>query len=373
MTEKQLAALGTPLSASAAGEQIRQMNQLLVSWYRQAARDLPWRRTRDPYAIWLSEIMLQQTRVETVIPYYYRFLEALPNVAALAEAEEALLHKLWEGLGYYSRVRNLQKAAKQVMTLYGGQIPTTCDQLLNLCGIGDYTAGAVASIAFGEAVPAVDGNVLRVVSRQLAAEGDILSPAVRRSCRQLLLEQMPADCPGELNQALMDLGATICLPNGFPKCESCPISGLCLARERGQQQLFPVKSPKKARESKPYTVLVIQDEQGRFLLRQRPDTGLLASLWEFPMLEGHLTRAELTDTLTKQDIQPARIQTLRKARHIFTHLEWEMTGYFLSCPQVKPRDGEVLATWEQIQQQYAMSSALDSYRQFIKQQGEDET
>ena len=219
----------------------------LISWYRQNARDLPWRENPEPYRVWVSEIMLQQTRVEAVKPYYRRFLEALPDVAALADAPEEQLMKLWEGLGYYSRARNLQKAARQIMERHGGKLPPSYELLLDLAGFGEYTAGAVASIAFGIPVPAVDGNVLRVFSRVLASDSDIMAPAVRKGCRSLLLETMPQSCPGDYNQALMELGATLCAPNGPPNCMACPLSHLCRAYLNGNPSAFPVKAPKKER------------------------------------------------------------------------------------------------------------------------------
>ena len=364
--QERFAPLLSPLSAEEMEGRVRRMGEALLVWYGQEARDLPWRRTRDPYRIWLSEIMLQQTRVETVIPYYERFLQALPDMKALAEAPEEQLHKLWEGLGYYSRVRNLQKAARQAMEQYGGRLPETYDELLNLCGIGDYTAGAVASIAFGQPVPAVDGNVLRVLSRLLAAEGDILSPAVKRSVRTLLLEQMPPQ-PGAFNQALMDLGATICLPGGDPRCGSCPIRSDCLAADRGQQLAFPVKKQKKPRRVEERTVFLLRDEAGRVLLHRRPDEGLLAGLWEFPHTEGTLSRSEADALLRKRGIVPLQLLSLRPAKHIFTHIEWRMSGYLICCGGLEPGEDEVLATGQQRREVYTLSSAFAAFQKVLDQ------
>ena len=355
----------SPLSAEEMSLRTFRLGEILTDWYQTAARDLPWRRTKEPYHIWLSEIMLQQTRVEAVIPYYHRFLDALPDLASLAAAPEEQTHKLWEGLGYYSRVRNLQKAAKQVVEQHGGSLPDSYEQLLKLCGIGEYTAGAVASIAFGKVVPAVDGNVLRVMSRILAAEGDILSPAVKKVYRSLLLEQMPADRPGDFNQAMMDLGAGICLPNGEPLCESCPVRELCLAFERGQQRSFPIKAPKKQRRVEERTVLLLMDEKGQVLLHQRPEEGLLAGLWEFPHEEGHLSREKVVALLSERGIIPQKIQTLKPAKHIFTHIEWQMTGYLVLCDSLAPGENEVLADADARRERYTIPSAFAAFRKIL--------
>jgi len=371
MNETPFALLASPLPSGEAAARVRRMGEILTGWYQTAARDLPWRRSRNPYHIWLSEVMLQQTRVETVIPYYERFLAALPDIPALAAADEELLHKLWEGLGYYSRVRNLQKAARQVVERYGGQLPSSYDALLALCGIGEYTAGAVASIAFGVPVPAVDGNVLRVLSRLLAAEGDILSPRVKKEYQALLAGQMPSR-PGDFNQAMMDLGATICLPNGAPRCAGCPINALCLAAERGQQNAFPVKAPKAKRRVEERTVLLIADEEEKILLHKRPPAGLLAGLWEFPNLEGRLSREEVRALLQERGIVPWKIQTLREAKHIFTHLEWRMTGFFVQCGRVPLGEDEALVSDRERRERYTLPSAFDAYRKILDHRGEKE-
>jgi len=365
MHEEDLSPLLSPLSTEEATARVYQAVQLLTQWYPSAARELPWRKSKKPYHIWVSEIMLQQTRVEAVIPYYHRFLKALPTIASLAEASEEQLHKLWEGLGYYSRVRNLQKAAKQVMEYYGGDLPDNYTQLLDLCGIGEYTAGAIASIAFGQAVPAVDGNVLRVMSRLLAAEGDILSPAVKKNFRWLLQEQMPLNRPGDLNQAIMDLGAGICLPNGDPLCESCPLRTICLAFERGQQRAFPVKAPKKQRRIEKRTVLLLLDDEGKVLLRKRANDGLLAGLWEFPHEEGCLSREEVITLLTSKGIIPEKLQTLKPAKHIFTHIEWQMTGYLIRCSSLFAAENEILADTAARTKTYTIPSAFAAFKKVL--------
>ena len=247
----------------------------LLKWYDKNKRVLPWRDKDNAYYTWVSEIMLQQTRVEAVKPYFQRFIQELPDVAALAAAPEERIIKLWEGLGYYSRVRNMQKAAVQVMEEYGGRIPEDFETLLSLKGIGRYTAGAIASIAYGKKVPAVDGNVLRVYARLTENRGDIMKQSVRRSVENALTEQMSEDRPGDFNQAMMELGAVVCVPNGTAKCEECPLGHFCLARKHGTVEELPVKAQKKSRTTEQRTVLVIQDGAGT-AIRKRPDTGLLA-------------------------------------------------------------------------------------------------
>ena len=260
----------------------------LLDWYNTHRRDLPWRESTDPYRVWVSEIMLQQTRVAAVLPYYRRWMEALPDVAALAAVEEDRLMKLWEGLGYYSRARNLQRAAKVVMENHGGRFPDTFEGLRALPGIGDYTAGAVASIAFHRPVPAVDGNVLRITARLAALGEDILSPGGRRLFTDMVAELVPPDRPGDFNQALMDLGATVCLPNGQPDCGACPLAALCAAHAAGRETDFPVKRKKQTRRREEMTVYLLLRE-GRIALRRREARGLLAGLWEFPHIPGTLT------------------------------------------------------------------------------------
>ncbi len=256
-----------------------------MNWYRANARDLPWRRTRNAYAIWISEIMLQQTRVAAAIPYYERFLNELPDVSALANVDDDRLHKLWEGLGYYSRARNLKHAAIEIVTRFGGELPNTYEALLTLPGIGEYTAGAIASISFGEAVPAVDGNVLRVYARLFALETDIRDPAFKKEVRAALLPLVPKDAPEVFNAALMELGAVICLPNGAPKCEACPVREYCEAYRLGKTAELPVVGAKKARRVERKTVFALT-EDGQLLGLRGPKTGLLAGLWQLPETAG---------------------------------------------------------------------------------------
>ena len=339
-------------------ERLKKAVGALCNWYRAGHRDLPWRRTPTPYHVWVSEIMLQQTRVQAVLPYYERFMRALPTVQALAEAPEEQLMKLWEGLGYYSRARNLQKAARVVCEQYGGEMPCTREELLALPGIGPYTAGAVASIAGGQACPAVDGNVLRVLSRLFAREWDIRTQAVKRQAGGELSAVIPADCPGDCNQALMELGAMVCLPNGAPLCDSCPVSGLCLAHEAGSEQRFPVRAPKKQRPVENRVVFLLWKD-GRLALRKRPNSGLLAGLWEFPnFFEGEDPEKQLGVRLT--DIRP-----LKRAKHVFTHLEWHMAGF-----SAQTEDGG-LFTWvtpAQLERDIALPSAFRVYRTIALEQ-----
>lgn len=323
----------------------------LLYWFTGHARVLPWREQPTPYRVWVSEIMLQQTRVEAVKPYFERFTTALPDVAALAVCPEDALLKLWEGLGYYNRVRNMQKAAVQVMEEYAGVIPADYESLLKLKGIGHYTAGAVASIAYGIPVPAVDGNVLRVITRVTADDTDIMKQSFRNKMEDALRVVMTGDSLGEMevfkglpgrkmlqskvrdgnlagafNQALMELGATVCVPNGAPLCEECPWKGLCLAKAQGRIGELPVKKKAKARKIERRTVLIIRDGD-KVAIRKRPDKGLLAGLYELPNIEGSLDGEEVLSLVKQMHFVPIRIKKLDEAKHIFSHIEWHMNGY----------------------------------------------
>ena len=295
----------------------------LLDWYHENARDLPWRRTRDGYAVWVSEIMLQQTRVAAVIPYYERFLRELPDVFALAHVDDDRLHKLWEGLGYYSRARNLKRAAGEIVSRFGGSMPQNYDELLTLSGIGEYTAGAIASIAFGESVPAVDGNVLRVYARLFGVTRDIRDPAFKKEVRAFLLPLVPKEQPGVFNAALMELGATVCLPNGKPVCAECPVREFCVACRENRTAELPVLSAKKARKIERKTVfaLTIGDQ---LLGYRRPESGLLAGLWQLPDAVGELSDAECAVWLGGHGIVPVGELRFYERKHIFTHIEWHM-------------------------------------------------
>lgn len=294
----------------------------LMKWYECAKRDLPWRKTKDPYRIWISEIMLQQTRVAAVIPYYERFLEELPSVKDLSEVEEDRLMKLWQGLGYYSRARNLKRAAVEIVERCSGRLPETYRELLSLPGIGPYTAAAIASIAFSEPVPAVDGNVLRVLARLNDDERDIADPRTKEAVFRQLSESMPDDA-GTFNQAMMELGATVCVPNGVPLCERCPLKDNCLARKNGTIGERPVKTKKAKREAERKTVFVLKNGE-RYLIRKRPDKGLLAGLYELPNTEGFLTQKETETFLSRLGVRPVGTIAKYERVHIFTHREWHM-------------------------------------------------
>lgn len=336
----------------------------LLAWYDENRRILPWRENPTPYHVWLSEIMLQQTRVEAVKSYYDRFLRRLPDIADLAAVEEETLLKLWEGLGYYNRARNLKKAAVQIMEEYDGMMPGNYEELLKLAGIGSYTAGAVASIAFGQPVPAVDGNVLRVLSRLRTDDRDILEAGVKKSIEEELRGVIPKDRPGDFNQALMELGAMVCIPNGSPKCESCPWGELCQARIQNRVTEYPKKAPKKPRSIEKKTVLVIR--YGNLVaLRRRPDRGLLAGLYEFPTMEGHCGEEQVIAHLRQSGVAPLRIRRLTEAKHIFTHKEWHMTGYSVRIDDLSGMGEYVFVEPGKIRDQYPVPSAFAAYMEQI--------
>lgn len=338
----------------------------LVEWFRDNRRDLPWRKHISAYRVWVSEIMLQQTRVEAVKPFFQRFMEALPTVKDLADAPEEKLLKLWEGLGYYNRVRNMQKAAQQIMTDYNGEFPCTYEEIRSLSGIGSYTAGAVSSFAFGIPKPAVDGNVLRVVSRLLASREDIMKASVRTEIERALEQVIPSDCPSDFNQGLIELGAIVCVPNGEPKCEVCPLAHLCKARELGIQSELPVKKKAKERRIEERTVLVFQDGE-TVAIRKRPKKGLLAGMYEFPNMEGHLSADEVVKYSKSIGLTPVRIKELGAAKHIFSHVEWHMTGYAVRVDELEKNCTEdmIFAHPKEIQETYSMPAAFEAYTKYV--------
>lgn len=348
-------------------EVLRHIAEPLLTWYDSNRRILPWRENPAPYRVWVSEIMLQQTRVEAVKPYFERFMQQLPDIASLAEAEEDTLLKLWEGLGYYSRVRNLKKAAVQIMEEYGGSMPSDYEDLMKLKGVGSYTAGAVASIAFGKPVPAVDGNVLRVIARLLADDADISNPAVKKRLEEDLKPVMPPERPGDFNQALMELGATVCIPNGMPKCSECPWEKLCEAKLTGTQTEYPKKSAKKPRKIEKKTVLVIRDANSA-AIRKRASNGLLAGLYEFPSIEGHATQKEVLSWLQEQGVKAVRMEKLPPSKHIFTHKEWHMIGYVVLVDELEPmkKDKKLLFVKpEETEEKYPIPSAFAAYTGYL--------
>ena len=337
----------------------------LLIWYRQNARDLPWRREITPYRVWISEIMLQQTRVEAVKPYFERFMRELPDVRALAEVPEERLLKLWEGLGYYSRARNLQKAARQICERHGGELPANAAELRALCGIGDYTAGAIAAIVFGLPEPAVDGNVLRVWARLCADDRDLLQPAVQKEAREEIRSVIPADSAGDFAQALIELGATVCVPAGEAKCHMCPLQAFCRALAEDKTDELPVRSKAKPRKKIDMTVLIIYDGE-RVILRKRPDTGLLAGMYEFYHTEGVLSAQQAADHARELGFEVTEIGQPIAAKHIFSHLEWHMTGYAVRVKSTAPvPHGLTAATRDEIGGTYPIPSAHRAFRECL--------
>lgn len=347
-------------------EGLREIPKPLLKWYDTNRRILPWREKPEPYRVWVSEIMLQQTRVEAVKPYFERFMERLPDIEALASAPEETLLKLWEGLGYYNRVRNLQRAAVLIRDSCAGRMPEEYEELLKLPGIGSYTAGAIASIAYGKAVPAVDGNVLRVLAR-VRKDGRLISDAkVKQAVERELLEVMPKERPGDFNQAMMEIGACVCIPNGAPLCDECPLEGLCRAHRDGTEQQYPAKASRRQRTVENKTILVLRDEN-RTAVRKRPDKGLLGGMYEFPSMEGHRTAKEVTAYLARNGIRVLRIQPLQDAKHVFTHREWHMKGYLVRVDELEHGcPGEASADWiyiepEETRERYPIPSAFRAY------------
>lgn len=346
------------LTAEKKASPLQQLPTPLLYWYRANARSLPWRDDPTPYHVWLSEIMLQQTRVEAVKPYYLRFLRAYPDIPALANAQEEQLHKLWQGLGYYSRVRNLKKCAQQIMERHGGQMPADVRQLQKLAGIGPYTAGAIASIAFGLPEPAVDGNVLRVVTRLCADTGDIADQRVKERIAQELRAVYPPADSAAFTQALMELGALVCVPNGAPHCEVCPLCEFC-GSAGGAWRDIPHKSPKKARKTERRTVYLLSCD-GKYALVKRPASGLLAGLWEFVSAkQGSEAEHSILEQLREHTV--GEKQYLGEAKHIFTHLEWHMSGWAIRTDALLP--GFVWVSPRELKEEYAVPSA---YRYFMK-------
>ena len=327
----------------------------LIRWYEQEhRRDMPWRQNPTPYRVWISEIMLQQTRIDAAIDHFLRFCDRLPNVAALASVSDDELMKLWEGLGYYSRARNLKKAAGIVMEQYGGKLPRNYDQLLALPGVGEYTAGAIASIAYGLPVPAVDGNVMRVLARLTDCHEDVMLPALRKQFRLELEGIMPKQA-GSFNQGLMELGERVCLPNTAPRCDACPIAEYCDAYKRGTQNELPVRVVKTKRRIEQKTVLVIRavkDGKAYVLLHKRPANGLLAGLWELPNVDGALNRLPASCAVVRE---------LPAGKHVFSHIEWKLSGLLIDAPYGTPPTDYIWADAEGLRDTYALPTAFQTY------------
>lgn len=360
--EKRKGGLGLRYDKQTAVRMLSGTAASLLEWYDTNARKLPWRENTDPYRVWLSEIMLQQTRVEAVKGYYIRFLQALPDISALAQVEEDVLLKLWEGLGYYNRARNLQRAARQIIEQYGGKMPSSYEGLLALPGIGEYTAGAIASISFGVPVPAVDGNVLRVLARLLDDDSDIASPVIRQAFRGVVQELIPPDRPGDFNQALMELGAVVCIPNGTPLCEECPLAHLCMARQEGHERLLPVKAAKKERRVERRTIVWVTAEQKLLLFRR--GKGLLSGMYEPLNREGALDKKAVQAWLEELGAEAEELQPLGKAVHRFSHVEWQMVGYAVRAKRFHVEAG-YWATAEELAAGYAIPSAFRAYTKVL--------
>lgn len=339
---------------------LNELPERLLPWFREHRRELPWRQNREPYRVWVSEIMLQQTRVEAVKGYYERFLTELPTVFALAEASEERLLKLWEGLGYYSRARNLQKAAREIVARHGGVFPSEYNEIRALPGIGAYTAGAIASICFEQPTPAVDGNVLRVVSRLLATDAPVTEAKVRRDVTERLAAVYPVGHCGDFTQALMELGATVCAPNGAPHCEACPMRDLCRANALGTQKSFPVKAEKKLRRTERRTVFILRCGD-KTAVAVRPSRGLLAGLFQLPDVAGELTAQEALEQAAAWGVRPTGIERVVRRTHIFTHVQWELTGCYLHCAETARFSWYTDA---ELREQIGLPTA---YRQFLEE------
>lgn len=334
---------------------LQQLSTPLLLWYQKQARNLPWRTSPTPYHVWISEIMLQQTRVAAVLGYYQRFLSAVPTIETLAQLPEDELMKLWQGLGYYNRARNMQKAAQILVSEYGGVFPNSYDEIHKLPGIGDYTAGAICSIAFHLPTPAVDGNVLRVVARITGDEEDISTIAMKKKVTNALQTIIPLDNPGDFNQAMMELGATVCLPNGAPLCDECPAFSFCIARQKNLTHKLPVKAPKKPRKIEHRQVYLLF-WNGHVAIRQRPKKGLLAGLWEYPN--------ELDTQPDLNTLQP-HWQKAGTGKHIFTHIEWHMSAFWADTISPDLPSGWVWADLETLAHSYAIPNAFQDFQSFI--------
>ncbi|MBQ4354541.1 MAG: A/G-specific adenine glycosylase [Clostridia bacterium] len=332
----------------------------ILAWHRANRRMLPWRESPTPYHVWISEIMLQQTRIEAVIPYYERFLAAFPDVRSLAEADDERLMKLWEGLGYYSRARNLKKAAGQIMNDCGGILPSSAQELKKLSGIGDYTAGAIASIAYGQPEPAVDGNVLRVTMRLLACADDILAASTKKAVTESLRPLYPTGEDARmLTEGLMALGQKICTPTS-PGCDGCPVKAFCQAYKNGNPEAFPCKAEKKARRVECLAVFLLRRD-GKYAVRRRREEGLLAGMWEYPNCP-----------VSALPVLPKEVREIGTAKHIFTHIEWHMTGYEAELDDNTALPSDILwAAPEEIFGQYAVPSAFAQWTKYIMKEIEN--
>lgn len=331
--------------------------ELLLNWYQENKRSLPWRKDKDPYHVWISEIMLQQTRIEAVMDYYERFMKRLPTIQDLSEVDEDELLKLWEGLGYYSRARNLKKAAMKIVSDFHGVFPSNYSDILSLPGIGEYTAGAISSICFDQKEVAIDGNVMRVYCRVTNSDLDVSDIKVKKQIGEEIKKILPSES-GDFNQGIMELGETICIPNGNPKCEECPIREHCKGCKKGTCSLLPKKVVKKEKTAEEYTLFLLKCHD-KFALRKRED-GLLKNMWEFPNKEGFLTYDEVKEVIPNI----TSIELSITNTHIFSHKKWFMNSYFI---EVSQEFGDFTwVTLEEIEKDYALPSAFMPFFEYIK-------
>ena len=335
----------------------------LLQWYQINRRALPWREDTNPYHVWISEIMLQQTRIEAVKEYYVRFMKELPNVESLANVSEEKLLKLWEGLGYYSRARNLKKAAEIIMEKYNGKMPTCYAELIQLPGIGEYTAGAIASICYQEKVTAVDGNVLRVISRVIGSKKDVLLPETKKEIEGKLKKVMPKQS-GNFNEALMELGEIVCLPNGAPDCENCPLENCCVAFQKNLTDEIPVRVKKVKRKQEEKTVFILVTHDHKIALEKREGKGLLSGMYQFPNVEGFCQEGAIKELLLKWSLEAKEVRFLKEAKHVFTHIDWFMKGYLV---RVEKENKDFL--WispEELEKEYPLPTAFQKFKNFVK-------
>ncbi len=335
----------------------------ILDWYQKNKRELPWRKDKEPYHVWISEIMLQQTRIEAVIGYYERFMKKLPDISSLACVKDDVLLKLWEGLGYYNRAHNLKKAAIIIMEEYEGKFPTTYEEIIKLPGIGDYTASAIASICFNEKQVTVDGNVMRVFTRFYNDDSNISKPSTKKMIHDKLLSFCPSDS-GDFNEGLMELGEKICLPNGVPKCEICPLRKGCLANQNGNYFLYPAKAEKKTKEIVPMTVFLLIWNKKVFI-QKRGKRGLLHNLYEFPNVIGIKDEKEVVKIASKYG-DVSSIKSSIQYTHVFTHKKWQMQAYVIFLKQVLSED--MFYSTEDIENNFALPSAFQPFLFQLKEE-----
>lgn len=338
----------------------------LVNWYSENKRDLPWRADINPYKVWVSEIMLQQTRVEAVIDYYNKFIHDLPTIKDLAGVNEDELLKLWEGLGYYNRVRNMQLAAKQIMVNYHGIFPDEYNAILELKGIGTYTAGAISAFAFNKEEPAVDGNVLRVIARLLGDDTDITKASFKKRLERDIKEVIPEGKASEFNQSLIEIGATVCIPNGQPKCERCPLNGECVARLHNLIDILPVKKKARMRKNEKRTILIFKDGV-KVAINKRGNSGLLAKLYELPNVEGHLSLQDVIAVAKKMGLIPIRVTECENSKHIFSHIEWDMVAYEIRVDELEQscKQKYIFEEPNVIEEKYTIPAAFKAYTKYL--------